>query len=151
MEEHAFGFWARRATSLLGGNLEIPSRAISPLTPVSQLTTFKGHSTQRTGRTAHLPTTHDSQSTSGETRQRVHTSQPARSGAAATLQHFEGLLASRPRSRVLPKSQLCSRYLLLHISGEEAFHGLQCPMFDRGLQKQYGPDMILYRCECTRS
>lgn len=35
---------------------------------------------------------------------------PAGSGAALTLQHSEGLLASRPGSRILPRSQLCSRH-----------------------------------------
>lgn len=35
---------------------------------------------------------------------------PARSGAAVALQHFEGLLASRPGGGVLPRPQLCSRH-----------------------------------------
>lgn len=37
--------------------------------------------------------------------------------------------------------------LLLHMGEEEAFHMLKFLMFDRGLRKQYRPDMIILQVE----
>lgn len=146
-QKNAFSCWARWATSRLAWNLEIPqsNTIFKHQCPSKQQPEDRSDKELLKQLTSqhHTVLINFGQNLSNPS----EPLSPAGSKATVILQHVESLLASRPRSRILPRSQLCSRHFAASHGWGRGISHAQVSDIWRALLKQYQGDMVVLQIQ----